>query len=235
MCGWLKQTMTDEDLLKAILAGTPYLPKEAVREISSRGAPFGRKLLELIRNIRLWHTDEAGQWAVVHAIKLVGSMKLPEATPVLIDAIFLACSTRNEDAMEDLAIALAQAGKPAIRGLVSVMEDRRLEAAVRSIAASALEGIAVLDPDESKEILDSFRKTVNDSDELSAVRAHAITILAHFRTPEDRPLIKNAMSTMPLMLDVTSSEVDEYFAQTEDSPEWDQFAVDLLDYYDEEG
>lgn len=227
--------MNDEELLKAILGGTRYLPKEVVEEISSRGMPFGRKLLELIRNVRLWHTDEAGQWAVVHAIKLVGSMKWPEAAPALIDAIFLAYSTSNDDAMEDLPIALAQIGKPAIRPLVSVMEDRRLEATIRSIAASALEGIAVLDTDESQEILDSFRKTIKDSDELSAVRAHAITILAHFRTPEDRSLIKNAMSTMPLTLAITSDEVDEYFAESEDSPEWDQFAVDLLDYYDAEG
>src|SRR5688572_10245700 len=119
--------MTDEELLKAMLGATPYLPKETVEEISKRGVTFGRKMLELIRNIRLWHTDEAGQWAVVHAIKLVGSMKWPDATPALIDAIFLAYSTRNEDAMEDLPIALAQIGKPAIRPLVSVIEDRRLE------------------------------------------------------------------------------------------------------------
>ena len=226
--------MTDEELLKAVLSGKPYLAKEIVSEISDRGAPFGRKLLELIRSIRLWHTDEAGRWAVVHAIKLVGAMKSRDAIPALVDAIFLAYSTRNEDAMEDLPIALAQIGPPAIKALTSILEDRGLEVTIRSIAASALEGIAVLNPGEAHEILESFRKTVMASDELSALRSHAITILAHFRTPEDRALIKNAMAHMPMMLDITSDEVDEYFGQNEDSPDWDQYAVDLLEYYDDE-
>jgi hypothetical protein len=226
--------MTDEELLKALLGGNPYLEKEVVSEISGRGALFGRKLLELVRNIRLWHTDEAGRWAVVHAIKLVGAMRLRDAALPLVDAIFLACSTRNEDAMDDLPIALARVGPAAIGPLTSVMEDRGLEVTVRSIAASALEGIAVLNPDQATDILDSVRRTVMASDELSAMRSHAITILAHFRTPEDRVLIKKAMSHMPMMLDITSDEVDEYFEQSGDPAEWDQFAVDLLEYYDDE-
>jgi hypothetical protein len=226
--------MTDEELLKAVLSGSPYLPREVVEEISGRGSLFGRKLLELIRNIRLWHTEEPGRWAVVHAIRLVGSMKLRDAVMPLTDAIFLAYSTKNEDAMDDLPVALAQIGDPAIRPLTSIMEDRALEVTIRCIAASALEGIAVLNPDQSGEILDSFRKTVKSSDELSAMRSHAITILAHFRAAEDRSLIKTAMANMPMMLDISTDDVDEYFAQNEDSAEWDQFAVDLLEYYDDE-
>jgi hypothetical protein len=136
--------------------------------------------------------------------------------------------------MEDLPVALAQTGVSAIKPLTSVMEDRGLEVTIRSIAASALEGIAVLNPDQTHEILESFRKTVVASDELSALRSHAITILAHFRTPEDRALIKSAMAHMPMMLDISSDEVDEYFAQNEDSSDWDQFGVDLLEYYDDE-
>ena len=92
----------------------------------------------------------------------------------------------------------------------------------------------MLNPDKTQEILESIRKTVMASDELSSLRSHAITILAHFRTPEDRALIKKAMAHMPMMLDITSDEVDEYFAQNEDSPDWDQFGVDLLEYYNDE-
>jgi hypothetical protein len=170
---------------------------------------------------------------VVHAIKLVGSLKSSEAALALVDAIFLAYSTRNEIAMDDLPVVLAKIGPAAVKPLASVLEDRRLEVTVRSIAGSALEGIAVLHPDLRSDVLESFRKAVSDSDELSALRSHAITILAHFRNPEDCLLVKRAMTNMP-MLDIAPHEVDEYFAQNEDPPEWDEFEVDLLEYYDDE-
>jgi hypothetical protein len=136
--------------------------------------------------------------------------------------------------MDDLPIALAQIGAPAILPLTSIMDDRALEVTIRSIAASALEGIAVLNPDEVPAILEGFRKAVLAPDELSVLRSQAVTILAHFRIPEDRALIKRAMAHMPMMLDITPEEVDEYFAQNENAPDWEQFNADLLEYYDDE-
>ena len=56
-----------------------------------RDAPAaGPALIALIKNVRLWHTEEAGRWAVLHAIRLVSGLRLSQATPALVDAIFLA-------------------------------------------------------------------------------------------------------------------------------------------------
>jgi hypothetical protein len=224
--------MTDEELLKAILRGETLTPEE-VREITARGPAFGKKLLELVRNVRLWHTQITGEVAVVHAIKLVGSMKMREAVNPFVDAIFLAYSTRNEDAIDDLPIALAQIGPPAMKPLESVLEDRGLDIAIRSVAASALEGIAVLNPDVQHEVLETIRRMVSATDELSALRGHSISILAHFRVAEDRALITGAMARTPMMMDMTADDVNEYFAQNEDPQEWEQYKINLLEYYDE--
>src|SRR5688572_21031602 len=105
--------MTTEDTLKEILRGDPHLSEEAISEATKPGSPVGAKLITLIKNIRLWHTEEAGRWAVLHSIRLVSGLGLREATPALIDAIFLAYSTRHEEALEDLPIALAQSGAQA--------------------------------------------------------------------------------------------------------------------------
>src|SRR5262245_48525022 len=116
--------MTNEAILKEILRGEPQLTEDVVRDATSgQNASIGSQLVELIRNVRLWHTEDAGRWAVLHAIRLVSALQPRNAIPVLIDAIFLAYSTRHEEALEDLPIALAQAGEPAILPLESVFED----------------------------------------------------------------------------------------------------------------
>ena len=223
--------MMNETILKEILRGEPQLTEEVIRAIADPGPSIGPQLLELIRNIRLWHTEDAGRWAALHAIRLVSGLHLKNAVPCLIDAIFLAYSTRHEDALEDLPTALAHTGEGAIRPLASVLEDRCLEATIRSVAASALEGIAVLNPTSRESVLDILRKVVADSGDLSSVRGHVITIVSHFRIPEDRALIKNAARSIPMMLDMDADEIDEYFGQDEDPEEWAAYRADLLDYY----
>src|SRR5262245_43669236 len=127
--------MTNEDILKEILRGEPSLPEDVIRAVPESGAGISGQLLEMIRNIRLWHTEDAGRWAVLHAIRLASVVPSRAAIPVLIDAIFLAYSTRHEEALEDLPIALAKIGEPAILQLESVFQDRALDATIRSAAA----------------------------------------------------------------------------------------------------
>ena len=137
--------MTNEEVLKTILRGEPQLPAEVIQTVSANGATLGPLLLELIKSVRLWHTEDAGRWAVLHAIRLVSGLHIKNSIGPLIDAIFLAAGTRHEDALEDLPVALARSGEAAIRPLQSVLYDNRLDGTIRSVAASALEGIAVLD------------------------------------------------------------------------------------------
>ena len=65
--------MTNESILKEILRGEPSLSLEIVRAATAADSTVGPQLLELVRNIRLWHTEDAGRWAVLHAIRLIGS------------------------------------------------------------------------------------------------------------------------------------------------------------------
>jgi len=102
--------MTNEEVLKTILRGEPLLSADLLQTVSASATTIGPLLLELIKSIRLWHTEEAGRWAVLHAIRLASSLQVRNSIPVFIDAIFLATSTRHEDALEDLPVALARAG-----------------------------------------------------------------------------------------------------------------------------
>jgi len=223
--------MTNEEVLKEILRGEPLLSTELLQSVSSPGSSVGPLLLELIKSIRLWHTEDAGRWAVLHSIRLVSSLHVKNSIGPLIDAIFLATSTRHEDALEDLPVALARMGEAAIRPLQLVLEDSRLDGTIRSVAASALEGIGVLDPTTRVAVLEVLRKLLSDSADLSSVRSHAITILAHFRMPEDLPLIKNVAKTLPLMLNMEDDEIDAYFEQKEEPESWDSYRESLLEYY----
>lgn len=223
--------MTNEEVLKTILRGEPQLSKELLQTVADSGATFGPLLLELIKSIRLWHTEDAGRWAVLHAIRLISTLQVRNSTPALIDAIFLASSTRHEDAIEDLPVALARAGESAIPALRAVIEDNRLDGTIRSVAASALEGIAVLDSTTRIAVLEILRKVVADTTELSSVRGHAITIVAHFRMPEDIPLIKNVARTLPLMLDLEPDEIEAWFEQKSEPESWGVYRESLLEYY----
>src|SRR5215471_12482829 len=191
--------MTNEEVLKTLLRGEPLLSKDLLQSVSASPSTIGPQLLELIKSIRLWHTEDAGRWAVLHAIRIVSDLHVRNSIPALIDAIFLAASTRHEDALEDLPVALARAGEPAIRPLQSVLEDNRLDGTIRSVAASGLEGIAVLFPANREAVLEILRGVVSNAGELGNIRSHVITILAHFRVPDDRVLIKGVAGTLPLM------------------------------------
>ncbi|HLQ78293.1 MAG TPA: hypothetical protein VK210_13120 [Terriglobia bacterium] len=223
--------MTNEEVLKTILRGEPQLPAEVIQTVSANGATLGPLLLELIKSVRLWHTEDAGRWAVLHAIRLVSGLHIKNSIGPLIDAIFLAAGTRHEDALEDLPVALARIGEAAIRPLQSVLDDNRLDGTIRSVSASALEGIAVLDSTSRVAVLDILRKVLSDGGDLSSVRGHVITIVAHFRMPEDLPLIKSVARTLPLMLDMEADEIDAYFEQKEEPENWGVYRESLLDYY----
>jgi hypothetical protein len=219
--------MTNEDILKEILRGEAQLSPDVMREASK----VGPALVALVRNIRLWHTEDAGRWAVLHAIRLLSDLHVKDAVPALVDAIFLAVSTRHEEAMDDLPVALARSGPEAIPALSSVVEDRNLEGTIRSLAASALEGIAVLHPDQKQQILTTFRQIAAAAGESAALRGHVITLLAHFRMDEDAPLIKAAVRGMPMMLDLEAEDIDEYFNEQRDPESWIAYRTSLLEYY----
>ena len=223
--------MTNEDVLKTILRGEPHLPADLIQTVQNSSSTIGPQLLELIKSIRLWHTEDAGRWAVLHAIRLISDLHVRNSIPALIDAIFLAYGTRHEDALEDLPVALACAGEPAIRPLQSVLEDSRLDGTIRSVAASALEGIAVLNPVQRDAVLEILRGVLSNAHELGNIRSHVITILAHFRVPEDLTRIKNVAGTLPLMLEIEPDQIDEYFEQKDEPQAWEVFRHPLTDYY----
>ena len=223
--------MTNEEVLKTILRGEPLLSKDLLQSVSASASTVGPQLLELIKSIRLWHTEDAGRWAVLHAIRLASSLQVRNSIPVFIDAIFLASSTRHEDALEDLPSALARTGDAAIRPLQQVLEDSRLDGTIRSVAASALEGIAVMDPTSRVAVLEILRKFLAESGDLSSIRSHVVTILAHFRMPEDLTLIKSVSRTLPMMLDMEDEDIDAYFEQKDEPDSWSVYRSSLLEYY----
>jgi hypothetical protein len=223
--------MTNEEVLKTILRGEPVLSRELLQSVSASAATIGPLLLEMIKSIRLWHTEDAGRWAVLHSIRLVSSLQVRNSIPAFVDAIFLATSTRHEDALEDLPVALARSGEAAIRPLQSVLEDGRLDGTIRSVAASALEGIAVLDATTRVAVLEILRKFLLDAGGLSSIRSHVISILAHFRMPEDLDLIKKVARTLPLMLDMEAEEIEAYFEQKDEPESWSSYRESLLEYY----
>ena len=122
-------------------------------------------------------------------------------------------------------------GPVALRPLASIAEDRTLEGTIRSVAASGLEGLAVLHQEVRKDVLESLRKIAFASDESASLRSHAISLIAHFREPEDARSIKNASRAMALMSDLDTDDIDDYFKQHDDPESWKSYRVGLLEYY----
>ena len=123
----------------------------------------------------------------------------------------------------------AKRARPALR---SLLEDSTLDTTARAVAASALEGIAVLEPAERDKVLATFRERISLSNESSTLRGHLLTLLAHFRQPEDRELIASLMRVVPLEMEVSGDEITSYFEDRDEPWEWEQYRVDPLEFYD---
>ena len=225
---------SDRDLLTRLLEGKVRLSSQTVAEILGRGESFTPSLETLLGNVRLWHTDEAGRIAVFHAVKLLGIMKAASSLPKLVDAIFLACSTHNEDVLEELPIVFSRIGSDAIEPLRSVLEDEGLHPTIRAVAASGLEGIGVLHPDSVETVLDVLRKQLQSSGLAGQLHAHLLGLVAHFRKPEDKQLVGNTLNLIPTALDLTEEDVSGYFENSTEPWEWAQYRVDPLEFYDDE-
>jgi hypothetical protein len=226
--------MGDRELLTQLLKGDLQLSQQTVGEVVGRGNEIAEKLVEMLRNIRLWHTEEAGRVAVFHAVKLLGALKFELALPTLMDAIMLAASTSNEDVLDELPLALARIGTPGTAALRSILEDSTLDTTVRAVAASALEGIAVLHPDEQEAVLGTFRARISRSGESSTLRGHLLTLLAHFRQPEDHELIRSLAQVVPLEMEISGNDISSYFGDPDEPWEWAQYRVDPLEFYGNE-
>ncbi len=226
--------MNDRELLTQLLKGDAQLSQQTVAEVVGRGNEIAEKLVEMLGNVRLWHTENAGRVAVFHAVKLLGALKFEPSIPALIDAILLASSTSNEDVLEELPLALSRIGTPAAASLKSILEDSTLDTTMRAVAASALEGIAVLHPALKDSVLSIFRERINRSDESSTLRGHLLTLLAHFRQPEDRELITSLMQFVPTEMEVSGDDITGYFEDRDEPWEWEQYRVDPLEFYDNE-
>ena len=227
-------SMDDRELLTQLLKGETRLGSQTVAEILGRGETFRPALEQLIGNIRLWHTEHAGRIAVFHAVKLLGVMKFEEAIPRLIDAIFLAYSTNHEDVLDELPIVFSRIGAAAVDPLQSILDDTSLHPTVRSVTASALEGIGVLHPAVQDRILEVFREQLSRPEQAGQVRAHVVGLIAHFGRTEDGSLVTATLHTMPTALDITEGEVDSYFESSTEPWEWSQYRVDPLEFYDDE-
>ena len=105
--GQSKNIMTDEELLKAVLSGKPYLSKEVVSEISDARVAVRTEASGTDPQYPVVAYRRGGPMGGGSRHQAGGRHENRDAIPALVDAIFLAYSTRNEDAMEDLPIALA--------------------------------------------------------------------------------------------------------------------------------
>ncbi len=223
---------TNRELINQLLAGDTRLNPQTVAEILGRESTFIPDLETLLRNVRLWHTEEAGRITVFHAVKLLGIMKAGNALPVLIDAIFLAYSTANEDVLEELPIVFSRIGPEAVEPLRSVLEDTGLHSTIRTLAASGLEGIAVLHTGSGDVVLDILRKQLQGPDHGVGLRSHVLGLIARFRRPEDRQLVGSTLSLIPTALDMTQEEVYRYFEAGTEPWEWAEYRMDPLEFYD---
>ena len=224
----------NRDLLTRLLAGEARLSPQTVAEILGRGADFIPDLETLLGNVRLWHTEKAGRIAVFHAVKLLGIIKAASALPTLIDAILLAYSTGNEDVLEELPLVFARIGPDAIEPLRSVLEDSGLDSTIRSLAASGLEGIAVLHTDSRDAVLDILREQLQDPVQGVLLSGHVLGLITHFRRPEDRMLVSSTLSLIPTSMDMSEDAVSSYFKASDEPWEWAEYRIDPLKFYDGE-
>lgn len=226
--------MDDRDLIAQLLKGETHLSPQVVNGILERGPDIAEYLEQLICNIRLWHTDMTGQIAVFHSVKLLGALQYSSAVEALSNAIFLAYETANGDVLEELPLAFARIGKDGTASLVSILEDKKLNPAVRTVAASGLEGIAVLDEAETDKILDVFRHLLAEPEGPVELHNHVLNLLVHFRRSEDLPLITSVLSARPINMDIGESEIADYLEESAEPWEWTQYRLDPLEFYEDE-
>lgn len=185
--GWAR--LSDEDLMRMLFTEGDQLPLEFAREAVSRGSRILPRLAGAASEHCGWHRSDAGWWAPVHAVFLIGAIGGEAAIEPLIDALQLAEEFENEWVLEELPSIFGALGPGALRPLRSIALDPEADWMTRHTAMGCMAAVALRHPEQETEIFPFIGRVAGDESEEDEVRAWAGLILIHFARSERKSLL----------------------------------------------
>lgn len=185
--GWAR--LSDEDFVRMLFTEGDQLPLEFAREAVSRGARILPRLAGAASEHCVWHRSDAGLWAPVHAVLLLGAIGGAAAIDPLIAALHLAEEFENEWVIEALPSIFGGLGPDALGPLRSIALDPEEDWMTRHTAMGCMAGVALRHPEQDAEIFQFIGRVAGDEAEENDVRAWASLVLLHFSRREHKSLL----------------------------------------------
>ena len=187
--------LSDEELLRKLYTEGDQLPLEFAREAVSRGSRILPRLAETARDHCVWHRSDAGWWAPVHAVFILGAIGGEAAIDPLIDALHLAEEFENEWVIEELPSIFGTLGPKALGPLSSIALDPAEEWMTRHTALGCMAGVALRHPEREAEVFELIGRVAGDETEEENVRAWAGLILLHFSRREHQGRLRKLVDS----------------------------------------
>jgi SEC-C motif len=230
----------DDALIELIETLGDTTSRELITVAAARGDEMEAKLVAIIKDEECWYDDveDAGYWLPLHAVMILGLRESETAGLALADALQMC--TRSASDLGDWFAGFWPAllrNKPdsVARAFQTLFRTRADNEYCRIVSADVLTAIAQRrGPTFLDSMLSQIAGVVADQSETLVFRQYMATLLLDFPRAEYRQLI-DSMADIKSELGVmySISDVESAFDETQDSPEWEQFA-DPWEFYSEE-
>ncbi len=144
------------------------------------------ELLRMIDDAALYDLDLTGAegWAPIHAWRALGQLRAAEAAEPLTKLLNRIETDDDDYAIEDIPIALAMIGAPAIAPLTIMIGDRDAPESVRTSAISALAGAVKTDDEHRTDVIHFLAEVLDRHEPERVVNAYLVEALVDLRAVE---------------------------------------------------
>lgn len=180
------QLLDDERLLDLLFTEEDRLPRTAVDEFLRRGRSMIAPLAGIICVEFYWTGDSSKQWAVIHAVYILGAIGGEETILPLARALRSASVHQNEWITEDLP-SIFRNSEPIAQSLLKLIaSDITSDWYTRSVAMDCLAALTIKHPEIEKEVFPFIHSILVNELEERDVRSEAGCVLMNFRRNEYR-------------------------------------------------
>lgn len=171
----------DNDLLDLLFTEEDRLPRSVVDEITRRGERLRDNLTAIIRDEANWRGCDHEQWAVRHAVFILGAFASAEDLPTLILASRYADKYDDDWIGDSLDAIFGSIGMPMLGPLRAIAADKSNPWYVRNTAMDGLASIVMKHPEEERAVFDLMAQLLTDETEDREIRGAAGNILLDFK------------------------------------------------------
>ena len=162
------------------------------------------ELLRMIDDASLYDLDLSGAegWAPIHAWRALGQLRAAEAAEPLTKLLNRIETDDDDYAIEDIPIALAMIGAPAIAPLMNVIGDRDTPESVRTSAISALAGAVKTNDEHRTDVIHFLAEMLDRHEPERVVNAYLVEALVDLRAVEMASSMEAAFNANVVALDL---------------------------------